>query len=179
MDEIFPSVDEIQPIMDKICRGRMRSTDCGWDLAECGWDLSDCGRDLWMRSSRMWMRSSRMWMRWYSRMWMRSSRMVRAFDSLSQIRNSPVLSPGNLRRHSRIWGAADEAVLNKVHKKSHKNDPLPFTQFLPTQLLILLLRPIRPYKNGIIMALLEVKDLLTYTFFWLPRYLHHSGVYHT
>ncbi len=35
--------------------------------------------------------------------------------------NSPGFDP-NILRHSRIWGAADEAVLNKVHnKKSQKN----------------------------------------------------------
>ncbi len=26
----------------------------------------------------------------------------------------------SILRHSGIWGAADEAVLNKVHKKTHK-----------------------------------------------------------
>jgi hypothetical protein len=83
---------------------------------------------VWMRSSRMWMRSSRAWMRfgreWMrmrcSRMWMRSSRVVRASDSQCRSRNCLGFDPSILR-HSGIWGAANEAVLNIVNKKIPKN----------------------------------------------------------
>ncbi len=54
-----------------------------------------------------------------SRVWMRSSRVVRAFDC----RNSPWFDP-SIFRHSGIWGAADEAVLNTVHRKNPKNPPV-------------------------------------------------------
>ncbi len=118
----------------------------GWDLAESGWDLAECGfmrsyrkwmrsyREWirssreWMRSSREWMKSSQVWMR-SIQVWMRSSRMwklrsclvVRASDCNSRnSRNSPGFYPSILRQ-SRIWGAADEALLNKVHKKIQKN----------------------------------------------------------
>ncbi len=70
---------------------------------------------VWIRSSRGWMRSSRVWMR-SSRVWMRSSRVVRASDSQCRSRNCPGFDPSILR-HSGIWGAADEAVLNIVNKK--------------------------------------------------------------
>ncbi len=43
-------------------------------------------------------------------------KMVRAADCQCQSRNSHGFDPCILR-HSGIWGAADEAVLNKVHKK--------------------------------------------------------------
>ncbi len=43
---------------------------------------------------------------------MRFSVMVRASDCHCQSRNSP-----SIHRHSEIWGAADEAVLNTVHRK--------------------------------------------------------------
>jgi hypothetical protein len=46
--------------------------------------------------------------------------MVRASDCQCQNRNSPVFDPSILR-HSGIWGAADEAVLNKEHKKLKKS----------------------------------------------------------
>ncbi len=71
---------------------------------------------LWMRSSREWIRSSRVWMR-SSRVWMRSSRVVRASDSQYRSRNCPGLDPSAFR-HSGNWGAADETVLNIVHKKN-------------------------------------------------------------
>jgi hypothetical protein len=32
-------------------------------------------------------------------------------------------SQHKILRHSGVWGAADEAVLNKVHKKIQKNPP--------------------------------------------------------
>ncbi len=56
-----------------------------------------------------------MWMR-SSRVWMRSSWLVRVPGYHCQSRNSPGFNPSILR-HSGIWGAADEAVLNNVHKK--------------------------------------------------------------
>jgi hypothetical protein len=77
---------------------------------------------VWMRSSRMWIKSSRVWIR-SSRVRMRSSRVVRAFDSRCRRRNCPGLDPSFLR-HSGIWGAADEVVLNIVHKKrKNPNNP--------------------------------------------------------
>jgi hypothetical protein len=56
-------------------------------------------------------------------MWMRSSQVVRASGCQCQSRNSPGFIPSILR-HSEIWGAADEAVLNDVlYKKNPKNSP--------------------------------------------------------
>ncbi len=49
----------------------------------------------------------------------RSSWVVRAFDSQCRSRNCPGFYTSILR-HSRIWGVADEAVLNIVHKKIKK-----------------------------------------------------------
>ncbi len=60
---------------------------------------------LWMRCSLMWMRSSRV-VRFSDSHWLRS-------------RNYPGFDPSILR-HSGIWGASDETVLNKVRKKSEK-----------------------------------------------------------
>ncbi len=79
---------------------------------------------VWMRPSRVWMRSSRVWMR-SSRVWMRSSRVVRASYSQWRSRNWPGFDPSILR-HSGIWGAADEAVLNIAQKneKSKNISPL-------------------------------------------------------
>ncbi len=57
-----------------------------------------------------------------SRVWMRSSRVVRASDSQCRSRNCPGFYPSILR-HSGIWGAADEAVLNIVHKKKNPENP--------------------------------------------------------
>ncbi len=48
---------------------------------------------------------------------MRSSRLVRASDCKFKNLNSPGFDPSILR-HSEIWGVADEAVLNKVHKNN-------------------------------------------------------------
>jgi hypothetical protein len=48
-------------------------------------------------------------------MWMRCSRLARAFGSQCRSRNFPGFDPSILR-HSGILGAADEAMLNKVHK---------------------------------------------------------------
>ncbi len=69
-----------------------------------------------MRSSQVWMRSSQVWMR--------SSQLVKASGYQCQSRNSPGFDPSILRR-SRIWGAADEAVLNNVYrnKKIYKKSP--------------------------------------------------------
>jgi len=52
-------------------------------------------------------------------------RVVRAPDFQCQSRNSPGFIPCILQ-HGWIWGAADEAVLNIVHKKSPK---IPFKNF--------------------------------------------------
>ncbi len=53
---------------------------------------------------------------------MKSSRMVRASDCQCWSRNSPGFDPSILR-HSGIWGAADDAVLNTVHREKNKKSP--------------------------------------------------------
>ncbi len=53
---------------------------------------------------------------------MRSSLVVRASDCQCTSCNGPGFDP-SIRRHSGIWGAADEAVLNKVWKKNKKSPP--------------------------------------------------------
>ncbi len=50
--------------------------------------------------------------------WMRSSRVVRSSDSQCRRSNCPGFDPSILR-HSEIWGAADETVLNIVHIKNY------------------------------------------------------------
>ncbi len=75
---------------------RSRLADCGWDLTECRWDLAKCG------------------------MWRRSSRVVRASYCQSKRCNSPWFNDPSILRHSGIWGAVDEAVLNKVLKNPNK-----------------------------------------------------------
>ena len=52
----------------------------------------------------------------------RSSRVVRESDSQCRSRNCPGFDLSVLR-HSGIWGAADEAVMNKVHAKNPKISP--------------------------------------------------------
>jgi hypothetical protein len=55
---------------------------------------------------------------------MRSNRLVRVSNCQCRSRNSPAFDL-SLLRHSGIWGAADEAVLNTVHrKKKIKKIPL-------------------------------------------------------
>ncbi len=54
---------------------------------------------------------------------MRSSRVVSASDCQCPSRNSPGFDPGILR-HRGIWGAADEAVLNKEFTKKILKIPL-------------------------------------------------------
>ncbi len=51
---------------------------------------------------------------------MRSSLVVRASDCQCTSCNGPGFNP-SIRRHSGIWGAADEAVLNTVRKKNTKS----------------------------------------------------------
>ncbi len=53
---------------------------------------------------------------------MRSSLVVRASDCQCTSCNGPGFDP-SIRRHSGIWGAADEAVLNIVRKKFKKSPP--------------------------------------------------------
>jgi hypothetical protein len=53
---------------------------------------------------------------------MRSSQVVRAYGCQCQSRNSLGLDP-RILRHSGIWGAADEAVLNKHIKRNTKKFP--------------------------------------------------------
>ncbi len=75
-----------------------------------------------MRSSLIRMRSSLSRMR-SSLIRMRSSLMVRASDRQCTSCNGPGFDP-SICRHSGIWGAADEAVLNIVRKNINKNlDP--------------------------------------------------------
>ncbi len=50
----------------------------------------------------------------------RSSLVVRASDCQCTSCNCPGFDP-SIRRHSRIWGAADEAVLNTAHRRRKKN----------------------------------------------------------
>ncbi len=70
---------------------------------------------VWMRSNQVWMRSSRAWMR-SSRVWIRSSQVIR----VSVTANAEVATVlGSILRHNGIYGAADEAVLNKLLKKSN------------------------------------------------------------
>ncbi len=79
----------------------------------------------WMRSSLVCMISSLAWAR-SSPVWMRSSLVV--WPSDCQCR-SPGFDP-RILRHTGIWRAADEAVLNKVHrKKSQKSPCLPIAGF--------------------------------------------------
>jgi hypothetical protein len=63
---------------------------------------------------------------------MRSSRVMTEPDCQCQSHNSPGFDPSILR-HSGILGAADEAVLNNVHKKikikTFKNDYLLSLQY--------------------------------------------------
>jgi len=59
---------------------------------------------------------------------MRPSRVVKESDSQCRSRNCPGSDPSILR-HSGIWGAADEAVLNIVHEK--KKNPYFSFFFLP------------------------------------------------
>ncbi len=60
-----------------------------------------------------------------SRMWMRLSRVVRASGFQCQSRTSSGFDPSILR-HSGIWGAADEAVLNNVRPLKEKAKNIPF-----------------------------------------------------
>jgi hypothetical protein len=55
---------------------------------------------------------------------MRSSRVVRASGCQCQSRNTPGFDPSILR-HSGFRRAADEEVLNNVHKKEKNSDPDP------------------------------------------------------
>jgi hypothetical protein len=48
-----------------------------------------------------------------------NSSMTLTINKLRRAVNSPGVDPSILR-HSGIWGAADEAVLNNVHKKTKK-----------------------------------------------------------
>ncbi len=69
---------------------------------------------------------------------MRSSLVVRASDCQCTSCNGPGFDP-SIRRHSGIWGAADEAMLNIVRKKEKKSPKKywkkrfePFLQILPS-----------------------------------------------
>ncbi len=55
-------------------------------------------------------------------LFMRSSLVVRASDCQCTSCNGPGFDP-SIRRHSGIWGAADEAVLNIVRKKKKYPPP--------------------------------------------------------
>jgi hypothetical protein len=81
---------------------------------ECGWDLAECGRDV--------------------------SRVARASDSQCRSRNCPGFDPSILR-HRGISGAADEAVLNKVHIVHHKKSNKPLYSDTPDR------RSIRSWRH--------------------------------
>ncbi len=63
---------------------------------------------------------------------MRSRLVIKASDCQCRIRNSPGFDPSILR-HSRIWGAADEAVLKTVpvHRKIKNPKKFPPVKFIP------------------------------------------------
>jgi hypothetical protein len=72
-------------------------------------------RLVWMRFRIAWMRFRLLWMR-FRLLWMRFRLVVRASDCQCRRRNShgfdpSIPAPG-------IWGAADEAVLNTVHREN-------------------------------------------------------------
>ena len=81
---------------------------------ECGENNSQQFSDLRMRSSLVRMRSSLVRMR--------SSLVVRASDCQCTSCNGPGFDT-SIRRHSGIWGAADEAVLNIVRTIRKKIPP--------------------------------------------------------
>ncbi len=86
---------------------------------------------MWMRSSLVWMRSSLVWMR--------SSLVVRASDCQCTSCNGPGFDP-SIRRHSGIWGAADEAVLNIGRtKKEKKKSPLKILNITSCDVYVMLL----------------------------------------
>ncbi len=71
---------------------------------------------------------------------MRSSRVVRTSDNQCRSRNCTGFDPSILR-HSGIWGAADEAVLNIAHK--NKNQKIPVLGMFLTALWI----RIKPFRR--------------------------------
>ncbi len=75
--------------------------------------VSRAGKNLLDEIQPSWMRSSLAWMR---------SLVVRAFDCQCRSRNSPGFDP-SIFRHSGIWGAADKAVLNTVHRRKNQKNP--------------------------------------------------------
>ncbi len=76
----------------------MRSSRWGWDLAKCGWDLAECG--------------------WYIDEWIDQAELERPNDNAKVA--TDLGSNPSILRHSGIWGAADEEVLNIVHEKIQK-----------------------------------------------------------
>ncbi len=64
-----------------------------------------------------------------TRVWMRSNRVVRASGSQCRSRNCSGFDPSILPRHTGIWGAADEVVLNIVHKEK-KSIKVPFYKII-------------------------------------------------
>jgi hypothetical protein len=91
-------------------------------------------------------------------MWMRSSKVVRASDCQCQSHNCSGFDPSILR-HSGIWGAADEAVVNNVYRK--KIPPLKQNSVLLRFALIFLLH------------FAYLKFVFASAFFWLSNFLVH------
>ncbi len=98
---------------------------CGWDLAEmfmrsirvadafypsCGWDLDKWAWDLQPSVDEIWTSCG----------WDLAQCFDRLYVSACQSRSIPGFNP-NILRQSGIWGAANEAVFNKVHEKSPQN----------------------------------------------------------
>ncbi len=110
--------------MDEIYCSRV----CGWDLAEWLEHLAVNAKIATVHTKCQLFDYCSMFVQWTRSspsLWMRSSRVVRASGCQCQSRNSPRFDPSILQ-HSRIWGAADEAVLNNVHKKEKNPKKSPF-----------------------------------------------------
>ncbi len=76
----------------------------------------------------------------YFRPSMRSSQVLRASGCQCQSRNSPEFDPSIIRDNG-IWGAAEESVLNKIHKNKNSPSENIFALFM----LFFLVYPFLPY----------------------------------
>ncbi len=133
-----------------------------------------------MRSSRVWMRSSQVWMR-SRRLWIRSSR-LRMRSSQVWIRSSWVVKPSDCqckRRNGlgfipasptqRNLRAADEAVLNNVHKSKNKKSlcksiitPPPFSQCLTISFLSYLISHVYVWIYILLVGTCQVSGMTEY-----------------
>jgi hypothetical protein len=74
---------------------------------------------VWMTYGRLlvWMRSSRVWMTFGRvHVWLRSRSVVERLIANTKVATFLGSNPCSIYRHSGILGAANEAVMNKVHK---------------------------------------------------------------